>query len=198
MKNLIILFALILSFSATEARSSKLEKRSNPMDRTWNYTDNSFATEGTFVNAKDGEVFITTGDEILTLQIHKLHWADRKYILSRVKKIESLSQIREQYTLATYKFNSVKASLSEHNTFWHSHAMIIFIATLSCFLMAWVFRNGVKRSIKYAFSMLVIINVLNIVTDFARDYHINSEALNTNMPANSDNDINSRLSYYYG
>ncbi len=165
MKKLTALLALILLFQLADARNNRRgDIHHSAMDRAWTYRDLSHAAHGSFLNAKDGEVYIIANGEVLSFPIHNLHWVDRKYISSRLKKIESLTKWQKEHSLASYQYKEPQEYKSDVRFSLYTQALIIFTFSASCFLLAWIFRSSLKRQMKLAVALLMLVSSLMVIT----------------------------------
>lgn len=161
MKKFVSLFVLVLLFQVSEARTlRRASDNTSAMDRVWKYRDQTVAVEGHFLMAKNGEVFISSHDEVHSFFIHNLHWVDRKYVSSRMKKMESLDKWHQENTLAENPIEASEVYQSRVQFSWYTQALLVFTVSGSCFLLAWTFRSKLKRQLRLAVAFLMIMSTL--------------------------------------
>ncbi len=86
MRTLIITFILALTFCHSYADGTNQQ-----IARDWHLIDNSVIVTGTLSTVKEGIVIIEANEGQWTLEINKLHWKDRKYIISVLPTLKAAS-----------------------------------------------------------------------------------------------------------
>ncbi len=86
MRTLIITFILALTFCHSYADGTNQQ-----IARDWHLVDNSVIVTGTLSMVKEGIAIIQSNEGQWTLEINKLHWKDRKYIINVLPTLQASS-----------------------------------------------------------------------------------------------------------
>ncbi len=86
MRTLIATLILTLAFFYSSATDS-----SQQISRDWHLMDNSLIVTGTLAKVKEGIVIIEANEGQWTLEVNKLHWKDRKYIINVLPTLQASS-----------------------------------------------------------------------------------------------------------
>lgn len=87
MRTLITAFLLTVTFFSSQASSDIIHLEA----RDWHLADNSVMVNGTLVLVKEGVAIINDREEQWTVELNKLHWKDRSYIIEALPILQASS-----------------------------------------------------------------------------------------------------------
>ena len=125
-------------------------------ERVWRYADKSVVATGTFLTARDGEVFIESSDVLYSVAVEDLYWKDQKYVQRRIKRIEALNagpQVDENGQMTSIP--EPRQSKSMQYIGW-----IALFMTLPVTIVFWMIKLTRKRSRKIAFGTSILLILL--------------------------------------